>query len=65
MRLVTPPPPAIAEARRVVADAALCARSPSLASLAWLVLSSVAGQVPRQAQRPALTPPLPTGGDAA
>lgn len=65
MRLVSPPHPAIAEARRVVADPALCAASPSLASLAWLVLSSRAGERPRQAHRPAAILPAPTGGDAA
>lgn len=65
MRLVTPPPKAVAEARRVVADPALCARSPSLARTAWLVLSSTAGQTLRQSHRPALTLPLPAGGDAA
>jgi len=65
MRLVTPPPKAVAEARRVVADPAICAKCPSLANLAWLVLASTAGQTPRQSHRPALTLPVPTGGDAA
>ena len=65
MRLVSPPHPIFAEARRTVANAQACAENPTRAKMAWLVLASAAGRAIRQAQRPALTPPLPTGGDAA
>lgn len=57
-------PLALAEARAVVADPALCDRCPGLRQLAWAVLISARGQRAAMVQH-RTRPPAPTGPEAA